>query len=77
MITQRNKVRIATIIVGNPKIPATEIKWIPIKKKYKKIAKPTAIIGFGNILIVKSEYPQSSSILPEKIGLRYKFHRNF
>ena len=55
-----------------------------IKKRNEKIMKTRTIIGLGIILTVKSEYPQSSSILPKKnrtqainstvIFSRYKFH---
>ena len=69
MNTQKNIITKPTPLKRGLSVPV-KIRLQPIKKRSEKIIKATTIIGLGIILIVKSEYPQSSSILPKKIGLR-------
>lgn len=76
MNTQKNIITKPTPLKRGLSVPV-KIRLQPIKKRNEKIMKATTIIRLGNILTVKSEYPQSSSILPEKSDSGYKFHRNF
>ena len=69
MNTQKNIITKPTPLKRGLSVPV-KIRLQPIKKRNEKIMKATTIIGLGNILTVKSEYPIFSSIFPIKIGLR-------
>lgn len=69
MNTQKNIITKPTLLKRGLSVPV-KIRLQPIKKRNEKIMKTRTIIGLGIILTVKSEYPQSSSILPKKIGLK-------